>query len=76
MVEMDGAVLRDAVVVDACGRMDRKNAAKALGKSAQTLANWATNGFGPRPFIVGGRAYYWAEQVFAFGRGDPVQEAA
>ena len=75
MIEVDCAVLRDAVVVDACGRMDRKNAAKALGKSAQTLANWSVSLRGPRAFMVGGRAYYWAEDVFAYGRGETAKAA-
>jgi hypothetical protein len=50
--------------------MDRKNAARALGKSPGTLANWSSSGFGPKPLVVGGRVYYWAEEVLAFGRGE------
>lgn len=70
MTVASGEVTREAVRVDACGRMDRRNAARALGKSAQTLANWKVLGIGPRPFDVNGRAYYWAEEVLAFGRGE------
>lgn len=66
------AVLRVRPVMDACGRFDRRNAAVALGKEPQTLANWAVKGFGPRPFMVGGRAYYDAAEVLAFGRGETV----
>lgn len=55
--------------------MDRKNAALALGKSQQTLANWKTTGVGPKPFLVNGRCYYWANEVLAYGRGE-VTEAA
>lgn len=69
MVITEG-VLREAVVIDACNRMDRKSAAKALRKSAQTLANWAVQGRGPKPFMVDGRAYYWADEVIAYGRGE------
>lgn len=58
------------VRADACGRMDRSNAARALGKSYHTLAHWAKNEIGPRPFKVGGRCYYWAEEVLAYGRGE------
>lgn len=72
----DIGFLKDAVVIDACGRMDRRNAAKALGKTPQTLANWFTQGVGPKPFIVNGRAYYWAEEVLAFGRGEVTQTRA
>lgn len=71
MVVVDEGVRRDSVVIDACGRMDRRNAARALGKSPQTLANWKVQGVGPMPFEVNGRVYYWAEQVLAFGRGEP-----
>lgn len=63
-------VMQAEVRVDACGRMDRKNAALALGKSQQTLANWKVEGVGPKPFKVGGRCYYWAEEVLAYGRGE------
>jgi hypothetical protein len=75
MLDGDEVIIRNAVRVDACGRMDRSNAAKALGKSQQTLSNWATAGVGPRPFKVAGRCYYWAEEVLAFGRGESAQAA-
>lgn len=65
----DNGLLKDAVAIDACGRMDRKNAARALGKSRQTLANWKVGGIGPSNFVVNGRCYYWAEDVLAYGRG-------
>lgn len=57
------------IKVDPIGRMDRRNAALALNKSEQTLANWKTQGIGPRCFVVNGRAYYDAQEVFAYGRG-------
>lgn len=63
------------VTVDACGRMDRKNAAKALGKSYQTLCNWSVAQIGPKAFNVGGRCYYWADEVLAFGRGETAAAA-
>jgi hypothetical protein len=68
-------VTQAEVMVDACGRMDRRNAARALGKSQQTLANWKTAGIGPTPFSVRGRSYYWAEEVIAYGRGETEQAA-
>jgi hypothetical protein len=55
--------------------MSRRNAALALDKSEQTLANWKTQGIGPRCFVVGGRAYYDAAEVLAFGRGKNAAEA-
>lgn len=63
-------VTQAEVRVDACGRMDRKNAALALGKSQQTLANWKAQSVGPASFIVNGRCYYWAEEVLSYGRGE------
>lgn len=57
---------------DACGRMDRRNAALALGKSYSTLSSWNAQGIGPKAFKVGGRCYYWAAEVLAFGRGEEV----
>lgn len=61
-----------AVKVDAIGRLDRKNAALALGKSEQTLANWSVKNEGPPSFKVYGRVYYWADDIEAYGRGETV----
>ena len=54
------------VEVLADGRTDRRNAARYLGKSAQTLAVWATQGKGPAPHRVGGRAYYYFTDLEAY----------
>ena len=35
-------------------RVDRANAAKAMGRTPKTLAHWKSLGIGPRPIIVGG----------------------
>jgi hypothetical protein len=52
------------------GRVDRKNAAAALGRSAKTLAEWQSRGHGPKGFLIGGRVFYrWAD-VEAFARGE------
>ena len=69
-------VVNDTVTVDVLGRLDRRNAAKALSKSCQTLANWKVQGIGPVPFSINGRCYYWANEVFAYGRGESLSEAA
>ena len=58
------------VKVDPLGRVDRANAAKILDMEPKTLSNWQTAGFGPKSFRVGGRVFYWAEEVAAFGRGE------
>jgi hypothetical protein len=51
-------------------RVDRKNAARALNRSAKTLAEWKRLGLGPKPFNIGGRVFYdWGEvQAFATGK--------
>lgn len=58
------------VLIDPLGRVDRENAAKILNVSPKTLSNWAIAKRGPRAFRVGGRAFYWADEVAAFGRGE------
>lgn len=45
------------------GRMDRKNAARYLGCSPKTLADWATKGQGPLYVLLGGRAFYFLEDL-------------
>lgn len=44
------------------GRMDRANAARYLGRTAGTLASWATHGKGPK-FIKRGRVWYRKEEL-------------
>jgi hypothetical protein len=48
------------------GRIDRANAAKYLGRSAQTLRIWSVNGKGPPSYTVGGRAYYYFTDLEAY----------
>ncbi len=48
------------------GRMDRKNAARYLGNEPKTLAMWAMNGKGPRSVRVGGRCFYFKNDLDAF----------
>ena len=45
------------------GRMDRKNAARYLGCSPKTLADWAMKGQGPQYVLLGGRAFYFLEDL-------------
>ena len=45
------------------GRMDRKNTALYLGCAAKTLADWASKGTGPAYVMVGGRAFYFREDL-------------
>lgn len=48
------------------GRMDRKNAARWLGCSPKTLADWAIKGIGPRYVLLGGRTFYFVEDLQAW----------
>lgn len=67
---MDVEKVRVTVLPD--GRVDRKNAAKALGLQPKTLADWKLKGIGPKGFFVGGRVFYWLSEVEAFARGEKV----
>ena len=55
------------------GRLDRKNAAKYLGRSEKTLAMWQMNGKGPRSVLVGGRRFYYKDSLDAFIRGEATE---
>jgi len=57
-------------------RVDRLNAAIALGRSIKTLASWKCKGIGPRPINVGGRVFYDWDEVRAMARGElPLERA-
>ena len=51
-------------------RVDRANAAKAMGRTPKTLAHWKSLGIGPRPIIVGGRIFYDFSEVQAMASGE------
>jgi hypothetical protein len=51
------------------GRMDRENAARYLGHQPKTLAMWSLHGKGPRSEKVGGRVFYFLEDLDEFIRG-------
>jgi len=48
------------------GRMDRKNAARWLGYSPKTLADCAMKGLGPSYVLLGGRTFYFLEDLQAW----------
>ena len=48
------------------GRVDRKGAAQYLGCSPKTLADWATKGIGPEYVMLGGRAFYFRDDLDKF----------
>jgi hypothetical protein len=64
------AIERVRVRVLPDGRLDRSNAARYLGCAAKTLAMWAFCGRGPRMVKVGGRAFYYKDELDRFIRGE------
>ena len=51
------------------GRMTRRDAARYIGVEDKTLANWDLIKKGPPSVLVGGRRFYYKEQVDAFIMG-------
>ena len=51
------------------GRMTRRHAARYLGVAPKTLAMWALEGKGPSSLLVGGRRFYFKDDLDAFIRG-------
>ena len=45
------------------GRMDRKNTAIYLGCAPKTLADWAMKGIGPKYVMLGGKAFYFVQDL-------------
>ena len=61
---LDHVVLEQVRVrILADGRMDRVNAAKYLGCKPKTLAQWASEGRGPRCVRVMGRCFYFKRDL-------------
>ena len=52
------------------GRMSRRDAATYLGLAAKTLAQWKSEARGPPSCRVGGRVFYFKDDLDAFVRGD------
>jgi hypothetical protein len=50
------------------GRMTRDDAARYLGHQPKTLAMWHLQGKGPRSVKVGGRVFYFREDLDRFIR--------
>ncbi len=48
------------------GRMTREDAAHYLGRASKTLAMWQLQGKGPRSVLVGGRRFYFKDELDAF----------
>lgn len=56
-------------VVDPFGRCNVENAAKVLQVSKSTLANWRSNGDGPKFFKVAGTVFYHYVDLEEFALG-------
>ena len=52
------------------GRLSRKEAARYLGRAQKTLAMWCLKKQGPRAVKVGGRVFYFKDDLDAFVRGE------
>ena len=67
MTNMNGTsieTLRVRILPD--GRLTRRDAATYLGVAAKTLTMWALDGKGPRSVKVGGRRFYFKEELDRF----------
>ncbi|MDP6352127.1 MAG: hypothetical protein QF926_06460 [Alphaproteobacteria bacterium] len=62
--------VRVRVLPDA--RVDRRNAAKYLGRAEKTLAMWEMEGKGPKSIKVGGRRFYYIDVLDKFIRASAV----
>jgi hypothetical protein len=74
MMPMDGSTsaagidqVRVRVLPD--GRMTRDDAARYLGHKSKTLSMWQLQGKGPSSTKVGGRVFYFREELDRFIRG-------
>ena len=75
VVEIATAVIEPIRVrVLPTGNVDRKNAAKYLNRSPNTLAMWAMEGKGPKAIKVNGRCFYSLDDLAAFIRGDEADD--
>ena len=52
------------------GRMTSGNAARYLGHAEKTLAMWRSQGKGPRSVKVGGKCFYFRDDLDRFIRGE------
>ena len=57
-------IVRIRVLPD--GRMTREDAARYLGMKPKTLAMWALQGKGPASVLVGGRRFYFKDELDRF----------
>jgi hypothetical protein len=51
------------------GRLSRREASRYLGVAEKTMAMWQLQRKGPRSVLVGGRRFYFKEDLDAFVHG-------
>ena len=64
LAEMNVDYVRVRVLPD--GRLTRRDAARYLGVAVKTLAMWAVDGRNPKVHRVGGRCFYYKDDLDAF----------
>ena len=64
----DESIERPRVRVLPDGRMTRKDSATYIGVAEKTLAMWQLQGKGPESYLVGGRRFYFKDDLDAFIR--------
>ena len=52
------------------GRISNDDTGKYLGCGKETLKNWRHRKYGPRWVTVGGKVYYYKDDIDAFIRGE------
>ena len=52
------------------GRVTRSEAARFLGFSPKTLAEWQRLGYGPPSFLIGGRRFYRLAELERYASGE------
>ena len=52
------------------GRLTRSDAARYIGAAEKTFAMWQLQGKGPRSVKVGGRVFYYRDDLDRFIRGE------
>lgn len=56
-------------------KVSRRDAATYLGRKPSTLHNWVQRGCGPKPMMIGGRAFYSLADLDAFiGASGPTSQ--
>lgn len=63
---MQRRVRERSMIITPDGRLTRSHAASYLGVAVQTLANWRSQGRGPKSIRLGGKVFYRLADLEAF----------